>query len=84
MRTLKYISFFILMCCLLPLQAQKTNGKYGTFALTNGSIETVTKGIINNGTVIIRNGNLLLSVQIFRYLKKRRLLTVKVYGFIPA
>lgn len=58
MRTLKYISFFILMCGLLPLQAQKTNGKYGTFALTNGSIETVTKGIINNGTVIIRNGKI--------------------------
>lgn len=58
MRTLKYISFFVLMGCLLPLHAQMPKGKYGTFALTNGSIETVTKGIITNGTVIISNGKI--------------------------
>jgi imidazolonepropionase-like amidohydrolase len=31
---------------------------FGTFALTNATIETVTKGVIQNGTVIISNGKI--------------------------
>jgi imidazolonepropionase-like amidohydrolase len=38
--------------------AQSPKGQYGTFALTNATVYTVTKGIINNGTVIIRNGKI--------------------------
>jgi imidazolonepropionase-like amidohydrolase len=38
--------------------AQSPKGKYGTFALTNASIETVTKGVIQNGTVVISNGKI--------------------------
>jgi imidazolonepropionase-like amidohydrolase len=38
--------------------AQSPKGKYGTFALTHATVYTVTKGIINNGTVIIRNGKI--------------------------
>jgi imidazolonepropionase-like amidohydrolase len=38
--------------------AQSPKGKYGTFALTNATVYTVTKGIVNNGTVIIRNGKI--------------------------
>lgn len=38
--------------------AQSPKGEYGTFALTNATIETVTKGSIQNGTVIISNGKI--------------------------
>jgi imidazolonepropionase-like amidohydrolase len=38
--------------------AQSAKAKFGTFALTNASIETVTNGVINNGTVVIRNGKI--------------------------
>jgi len=38
--------------------AQSPKGKYGTFALTNASIETVTKGVITNGTVVIQDGKI--------------------------
>lgn len=54
-----YIAGLIfLMICGLNLQAQNAKGKFGTFALTNANIETVTKGVINNGTVVIRNGKI--------------------------
>ena len=36
-------------------QADDSKAHRGTFALTNARIETVTNGIIENGTVIIRN-----------------------------
>lgn len=42
----------------LAVQAQNQKAKYGTFALTNASIETVTHGVINHGTVIIRDGKI--------------------------
>jgi imidazolonepropionase-like amidohydrolase len=51
-------SFVLVMILGANLQAQSPKGKYGTFALTNASIETVTKGVITNGTVIIRNGKI--------------------------
>jgi imidazolonepropionase-like amidohydrolase len=58
-RNIKYCAALILiMVCVCRLQAQNPKGKYGTFALTNASIETVTRGVINNGTVIIRNGKI--------------------------
>ncbi len=43
---------------VLGAQAQSPKGKYGTFALTNATIETVTKGTIANGTVIISGGKI--------------------------
>ena len=43
---------------VLKVEAQSPKGKYGTFALTNATIETVTKGTITNGTVIISNGKI--------------------------
>jgi imidazolonepropionase-like amidohydrolase len=49
----------MLGCLLvLDLHAQSPKGKFGTFALTNASIETVTKGVIQNGTVVISNGKI--------------------------
>lgn len=48
-----------LLCVfVLHLDAQDLKGKFGTFALTNANIETVTKGKISNGTVIITDGKI--------------------------
>ncbi len=48
-----------LVCALVfQIDAQNPKAKYGTFALTNATIETVTKGTIKNGTVIISNGKI--------------------------
>ncbi len=58
MRTIKNIFTLVLMCFVLTAHAQNPKGKSGTFALTNASIETVTKGVITNGTIIIRNGKI--------------------------
>ncbi len=50
-------SCFILLTTVLGLQAQQVEkSTYGTFALTNAAVETVTKGRLENATVIIRNG----------------------------
>ncbi|MBY0436316.1 MAG: amidohydrolase family protein [Cyclobacteriaceae bacterium] len=50
----------VALACVLVLraQAQSPKGKYSTFALTNATIETVTKGTIANGTVVISNGKI--------------------------
>jgi imidazolonepropionase-like amidohydrolase len=59
-KNLKYIlSFIVLVTAVIKLQAQNPKAKFGTFALTNASIETVTKGVITNGTVVISNGKIL-------------------------
>lgn len=55
---LKYIVALLIVCGCFASQAQNPKGKYGTFALTNANIETVTKGVINNGIIIIRNGKI--------------------------
>jgi len=52
---------YIIGCVLFSsasLLAQSPKGKTGTFALTNANIETVTKGVITNGTVIISGGKI--------------------------
>lgn len=55
------ICIFATFTCMfvLKLEAQNPKGKYGTFALTNATIETVTKGVIKNGTVVINNGKII-------------------------
>jgi imidazolonepropionase-like amidohydrolase len=58
MRTIKNILSLVLTACVLLAHAQSPKAKNGTFALTNASIETVTKGVITNGTIIIRNGKI--------------------------
>lgn len=55
---LKYIAALLLLMTYSVSNAQSAKGKYGTFALTNASIETVTKGVINNGIVVISNGKI--------------------------
>ncbi|HET6681542.1 MAG TPA: amidohydrolase family protein, partial [Gemmatimonadaceae bacterium] len=46
----------ILCAALLPLVPDPAGAQDGTWALTNARIETVTKGTIERGTIIIRNG----------------------------
>jgi imidazolonepropionase-like amidohydrolase len=59
MRTPLYmISLLLVLVFFTGVQAQNPKARTGTFALTNATIETVTKGVINNGTVIIRNGKI--------------------------
>lgn len=52
------VAALILGVFVLKLEAQSPKGTYGTFALTNATIETVTKGRIENGTVVISNGKI--------------------------
>jgi len=54
----KIIYLILFVCAGVAAMAQSPKGKYGTFALTNATIETVTKGTITNGTVIISNGKI--------------------------
>lgn len=46
--------FLLMMACLAFGQIPKAES--GSFALTNATIETITNGTIENGTVIISNG----------------------------
>ena len=50
----------IVLICFITMNAnaQSPKGKFGTFALTNAVIETITNGTIANGTVIISNGKI--------------------------
>jgi imidazolonepropionase-like amidohydrolase len=49
----------ILFCAFAVVaQAQNPKAKTGTFALTNATLVTVTKGTINNGTLVIRDGKI--------------------------
>ena len=43
---------------MIHVDAQNPKAKFGTFALTNATVETVTKGTIKNATVIISNGKI--------------------------
>ncbi len=56
--TLAGLIVALLCVFVMHLDAQDLKGKYGTFALTNAAIETVTKGKIPNGTVVITNGKI--------------------------
>ncbi len=56
--TLKNILTCFAVCTLFTVNGQNAKGKYGTFALTNATIETVTKGTIQNGIVVISDGKI--------------------------
>jgi imidazolonepropionase-like amidohydrolase len=55
-----YSGIIVSLICFwaLHLQAQNPKGKNGTFALTNATIETITKGTIPNGTIVMSNGKI--------------------------
>jgi imidazolonepropionase-like amidohydrolase len=48
----------LLIISIFYAEAQNPKAKTGTFALTGATIETVTKGTITNGTIILRNGKI--------------------------
>lgn len=54
----KILYIILLVCSGVAALAQVPKGKYGTFVLANATVETVTKGTISNGTVIITNGKI--------------------------
>lgn len=53
-----FVIYCLICITIVSVSAQSPKGTYGTFALTNANIETVTKGVINNGTVVISNGKI--------------------------
>lgn len=56
---MKKTSFTVFFCVYaMAAFAQMPKGTYGTFVLTQATIETVTKGTIANGTVVITNGKI--------------------------
>lgn len=59
---MKYIkNIFLCLTLLFAAQlaeAQNAKGKTGTFALTNANIVTVTKGTLQNGTLVIADGKI--------------------------
>ena len=56
---MKSISLVVVMMAVcLQLSAQIQKAKTGVFALTNASIQTVTNGVINNGTIILSGGKI--------------------------
>src|SRR5689334_23347553 len=60
--TMKAFKIYTLACaiCLSAVAAfgQSPKAKSGTFALTNANIQTVTNGVINNGTVVLSGGKI--------------------------
>ena len=59
MRKFLYISSVLGVALLtISAQAQSPKATYGTVALTNASIQTVTRGVIQQGTVVIMDGKI--------------------------
>src|SRR6186713_1654265 len=54
------IRYTLLAICFVSVTAfaQSPKAKTGTFALTNANIQTVTNGVISNGTLIISGGKI--------------------------
>jgi imidazolonepropionase-like amidohydrolase len=57
MKRFVHTIFFIFIGSVFAA-GQNPKAKYGTFALTHASIETITKGTIANGTVIVKEGKI--------------------------
>lgn len=58
-RITKILTLFVFLGCQQLAVAQKSKATYGTFALKNATIETVTKGKIENGTIVLQGGKIL-------------------------
>jgi imidazolonepropionase-like amidohydrolase len=52
------LTAIVCVVVVLRAEAQSPKGKYGNVALTNATIETVTKGTIQNGTLLIVDGKI--------------------------
>lgn len=58
MKTKLTILAVLMFSALALTYAQSPKGIKGTFALTGATIETITKGVIQNGTVVISDGKI--------------------------
>ncbi len=58
LQTIIGLAAAIICGVVMHAQAQSPKGKYANVALTNATIETVTKGTIQNGTVLILDGKI--------------------------
>lgn len=56
--TMKNTLFLLVLFAAFTSFGQKAKGKYGTFALTNATLETVTNGTVEKGTIIIKDGRI--------------------------
>ncbi|MHA6280340.1 amidohydrolase family protein [Salinimicrobium sp. CAU 1759] len=48
----------VVILAIASIQAQSPKAEYAAFALENATIHTVTNGVIENGTVLIRDGKI--------------------------
>lgn len=55
---MKYTLTFLILFMAYMTSAQMPKGRTGTFALTNATIETITNGTIQNGTLVISDGKI--------------------------
>ncbi len=55
---IKLTALTLLVLIIAPAFAQNAKGKTGTFALTNATLETITNGTIQNGTLVISDGKI--------------------------
>jgi len=59
MRKLIYTILLSMLIFCQPVLGQNAKADYGTFALTNARIVTVTNGTIENGTLVIQDGKII-------------------------
>ncbi len=58
LQTIYGVVLAVICLVVMKVDAQSPKAKKGTFALTGATIETVTKGTIRNGTVVISDGKI--------------------------
>src|SRR5262245_13540467 len=58
LKTIYGIIVAVICLAVVGVDAQSPKGRSGTFALTNATIETITNGVITNGTVVITGGKI--------------------------
>jgi imidazolonepropionase-like amidohydrolase len=58
MKKLKYLIAAFIAVGSIPAWSQVQKAKSGVYVLTNASIQTVTNGVINNGTIVLSGGKI--------------------------
>lgn len=58
MKNIRYVIAAIILLGFAPAWSQVQKAKTGVYVLTNASIQTVTNGVITNGTIVISGGKI--------------------------
>ena len=58
MNKLRYILIFLMVLSAGWGYAQSVPGETGVYALTNARVETITNGVVENATIVLRNGTI--------------------------